>query len=72
MTGTTGDPGGTNTSFNIYALKRIHAGVTRSFGPGFLQIKQNECPVLVQGIANLIDGGLCTSDLSGLNTFSGG
>ena len=37
-----------------------------------LQIKQNECPVLVQGIANLIDGGLCTSDLSGLNTFSGG
>ena len=56
-----------------FALKRINAGGTRSFGPAFLQIKQNECPVLVQGIANLIDdGGLCTNDLSGLNTFSGG
>ena len=56
----------------VYVLKQINAGVTKRFGPGFLQIKQNECPVLVQGIANLIDGGLCTSDQSGLNTFSGG
>ena len=35
----------------------------------YLQIKQNKCFVLGQKIANLIDRGRCTSDLSGQNTF---